>query len=347
MITSADLAKLRIHRTIFHDVPNKPRNKAISEPILADLETQIDAAREDMLRIRMTQVLGSRSSYPIKFAEGTGSPVPAEVRSYTTGSNTSDQFIEMSKRLALFLFEQHTGAISPGLLCVIEVTSGDRRGLALLKLERERGAELKFLKKDGKRIVDMSVIDDLILTDGTRLFKTALFIRTGTGDDAFKIAACDSQRTIVTSDDVARFWLRFLGCVVFEEPRVTTQKWFEASISFANEQISDAVIKNDFYQHVHSELTSNRKTVSPRKFIEDYVPSKYRQAYQEFLADSGVSVHSFDKDIADINGRLRRRSFHTAKGAVVTVPEDEAQLVEVERQRIVVNDELRSVDHHQ
>src|ERR1700758_3467183 len=121
MITGADLAKLKIQRTIFHDVPNKPKKTTLA-PILADLETQVDAKREDMLRLRMIQVLGSKSSYPIKFASGTGSSVPPEVRSYTTGASTSPQFIDMSKRLAMFLFEQHTGAISPGLLCVMDVT---------------------------------------------------------------------------------------------------------------------------------------------------------------------------------------------------------------------------------
>jgi len=344
MITGADLAKLKIHRTIFHDVPNKPK-KATLEPTLADLETQIDAKREDMLRVRMIQVLGSKSSYPIKFASGTGSSVPTEVRTYTSGSNKSDQFVEMSKRLALFLFEQHTGVISPGLLCVMEVTVGGRRGLTLLKLERERGAELKFRKMDGKRIVDMSVIDDLILTDGTRLFKTALFVRTGNDDDDFNITACDSQRTIVTSDDVARFWLRFLGCTVLEEPRVATQKWFEASIRFANEQITDAIIKNDFYDHIQSELKSSRRTVSPKKFLEDCLPEGYHNAYQQSLSESGVTLHAFEKDIADIKGRLRRRAFHTSKGAIVTVPEEEAELVVIEDQRIIVNDQLLSVDH--
>src|SRR5260370_3898980 len=97
-------------------------------------------------------------------------------------------------------------------------------------------------------------------------------------------AANDRQRTIVTSDDVERFWLRFLGCTVFEEPRVATQKWFEASIRFANERVADPVVKNDLYEHIQSELKSSRKTVSPKKFVEDYLPEPYHKAYGEFLS---------------------------------------------------------------
>jgi hypothetical protein len=48
MITGADLAGLKIVRTIFHDVPNRPRNFE-GKPMLADLETRVDARREYIL----------------------------------------------------------------------------------------------------------------------------------------------------------------------------------------------------------------------------------------------------------------------------------------------------------
>lgn len=254
------------------------------------------------------------------------------------------QFVEMSKRLAAFLFEQHTGATSPGLLCVIDVASGSRSGLVLLKLEREEGAELKPREENGKRVFDMSLLDNLILTEGTRLFKTALFLRTGPEADDFEAAACDSQWTVATSSDVARFWLRFLGCRFVEEPRVSTEKWFEATIQFANEHVADPVVKNDLYEHLHSELKSNRKTVSPRKFIEECLPDSYRTSYEGLLTSRGVSLQAFPKDIADIKNRLRKRAYHTEKGVSVIVPEEQAEVVEVAKQRIVVHDQLASVD---
>jgi hypothetical protein len=297
-----------------------------------------------MLRRRLIQVLGSKSAYPVEFASDTGSRVPEEVRSYTANTGTPEQFVNMSKRLATFLFEQHTGATSPGLLCVMDVVSGTHQGLVLLKLEREQGAELKFREENGKRVFDMSVLDNLILTEGTRLFKTGLFLRTGPNDEDFEAAACDSQWTVVTSGDVARFWLRYLGCRFTEEPRVSTEKWFEATVRFANDEVADPIVKNDLYEHLHSELKSNRKTVSPKKFIEDCVPDKYRKAYENFLTERGVSLHEFHKDITDIKGRLRRRAYHTEKGVSITVPEEQVQLVEVAKRQIVVNDQLISID---
>jgi hypothetical protein len=343
MIESTDLAKLKVRRIIFHDVPKRPKGTSV-KPVLSDLETRIDATRAEMLRLRMVRVLNSKSAYPVEFIPDTGSRVPDEVRGYTAGAPSSEEFVEMSRRLAMFLFEQHTGAISPGLLCVIDVVSGGRPGLALLKLEREQGAELELREVGGKRTYDMSVLDNLILTDGTRLFKTGLFIRTGADDFEFKAAACDTQLNVVSSSDLAHFWLRYLGCRFTEEPRVSTERWFEATISFVNERVTDPVVKNDLYEHIHSELKSTRRSVSPRKFVEDCLPDTYRKRYEEFLKERSLSLHAFQKDTADIANRLRRRSFHTAKGVSVTVPEEEAQLVEVAKQRIVVHDELLTID---
>lgn len=343
MITSEDLAKLTIRRIIFHDVPKRAKGIDL-EPVLADLETVADARRSEMLRRRMVQTLASRSAYPIEFSPDTGSKVPQEVRSYTGSDTSSDEFVSMSRRLAMFLFEQHTGATSPGLLCVIDVSSGGRNGLALLKLEREEGAQLHFREQNGKRVFDMSVLDNLILTEGTRLFKTGIFLRSGMNDDDFVAAACDSQWTVVTSSDVARFWLRYLGCRFIEEPRVTTEKWFEATVGFANEVVTDPVNKCDLYEHLYSELKSTRKTVSPKKFIEDCVPETYRKPYEDYLKQRNISLQAFHKDIADIDRRLRRRLYHTEKGVSVAVPEAEIELVEVDNHKLVVHDRVIGVD---
>ena len=72
---------------------------------------------------------------------------------------------------------------------------------------------------------DMSVLDNLVLTDGTRLFKSAFFLRVGKGDDDFRSVVCDSQLHVTASSEMARFWLRFLGCQFQVAPRVATQRF--------------------------------------------------------------------------------------------------------------------------
>src|SRR5260221_11735664 len=325
MITGADLARIRIVRTIFHDVPNRPRNYE-GKPTLADLETTIDARREYILRTRVTQVLGSKQAYAVRFSGAPVTEVPKEIRAFTSQVHPGEEFVQMSRRLANDLFAQHTGATSPGLLCVMAVAAGAKSGVAVLKLERQEGAEIKFGGGEGKKGFDIDVLENLILTEDTRLFKSALFLRHGPGDDDFDLGACDSQGP----EDVARFWLTYLGCVLAEEPRIMTRRWFDASVEFANAHILDPVAKNDFYEHLHSELKSNRKKVSPRDFIEQCLPKAMRVPYQDFLQQEEISLQAFTKDVVEIKNRLRRKSLHTKRGISVIVPEDEEARVNVE-----------------
>ena len=343
MIKADDLARLKIKRAIFHDVPSRPKAEG-GEPILADLETKISGDKARILYKRITQVLGSKHAYAMHFAAVPATQVPAELRAFTSKQHTSEEFVAMSRNLANYLYAQHTGATSPGLLCVMEVTIGPKNGVAILKLERQEGAEIKFSGKEGSRVFDFDVLENLILTDKTRLFKSALFIRTGPGSDDFSSSGCDSQGP-GTSEDVARFWMTYLGCQLAEEPRVSTRKWFDASLAFANEEISDAVAKNTFYEHIHSELKSNRRNVSPRQFLEDCVEPELRVSYQHFLEKHNVSLQAFTKEISEIKTRLRRKSLHTARGISVTVPENEDNLVKVNAEQIVVQDQLVSIDH--
>src|SRR5216683_1992055 len=131
MITSADLARLKIKRTIFHDVPNRPKGVETT-PVLADLETKIDGSKGKILYDRITQVLGSKHAYAMQFSATPATKVPAEVRAFTNKEHSSEQFVAMSRELANQLHALHTGATSSGLLCVMHVVVGAKNGLAIL-----------------------------------------------------------------------------------------------------------------------------------------------------------------------------------------------------------------------
>lgn len=343
VMTSEDLARLKIRRIVFHDIPNNIRG-GNKKPVFSDELTAIDVERADMLKNRLTRALGSKAAYPVEFDADTSSPLPAIVQKCTDGTVGNPAFIAATRQAGQYLFDIHTGNISPGLLCVVDVASESNSGLAILKLEREKGAELEM--KDlggGHRTFEMSVLDNLVLTDGTRLFKSALFLNLG--NDKFRITCCDSQAGVASSADVARFWMKFLGCAFTEAPRVRTQRWFDATIQFMNEYVTDAIEKNDLYEHVVSELKSNKKNVSPKQFIEDFMPDAYVKPYTAHLNKAGVSLHQFHKDTVDIASRLKRRAFHTAKGVTVTAPADQPELVQVKATQIVVQDKLSSVSN--
>jgi hypothetical protein len=83
MLTAADLARLKIKRAVFHDVPDHP--KAVeTNPVLADLEMKIDAGKARILYGRITQVLGSKHAYGMRF-----SAAPSTIITYLRKSGLS------------------------------------------------------------------------------------------------------------------------------------------------------------------------------------------------------------------------------------------------------------------
>jgi hypothetical protein len=339
-----NLPQLSVTRAIFHDIPTKNRLAPNASPVLCDIETPLAPKQKSHLRSRLIRVLASRLAYPVVFSPVMASPVPRHVRTFTLTPNAT-AFVPLSRDIAGFLFEQQRGAVSPGLLCVLEVAVAAQPGIVLMKLEREEGAQLLLKGVPGQQTFDMSVLNNLVLTDGTRSFKTAAFIRTGADEDDFDAVACDEQLRPAASTDMAKFWLRFLGCDFVLDPRIATQRFYDAALDFINDRITDPVAKNDLYEHLHSQLKSPGRQLAPRQFARDFIPTELRQQFEGHLTVQGVVLAAFAKDLADIERRLRRSHYTTSQGAVVSVPSDKADLVDVQRHKIVVSDTLQKVDH--
>jgi hypothetical protein len=342
VITSDDLATTVIRHVIFHDVPQRVRDGG-AKPQLSDIETKVDSSQKNHLKTKLTRVLNSTKAYPVQFSEATASPVPKQVRLLTKSAHNSKNFIDASRELANYLFEQHTGATSSGLLCVIDAASASNSSLILMKLERERGAQLELSGKAGEKTFAMSVLNDLVLTDGTRLFKTAMFIRTGSGDDDFRASACDDQYNVLAADDLAKFWMRFLGCTFLIEPRVATQRFFETTLDFISNAVTEPTIKSDLYDHLQSQMKSKVKTFAPQTFIQEYVPKEYQQPYREYLEENNIPLDAFRKDTEDIQSSLQRRAYRTTKGGIISVPADVADIIEIRPEDILVKDTVAKV----
>ncbi len=337
-----DLATLTIRQVIFHDVPHNPKGQT-APPILADDVTDLDPQRKGHLRNKLIQVLGSKHAYPIVFDIETRSPVPEQVRAFTLQDADVDQFVAMSQVLAKYLSELQHGAISSGLLCAMDVSCGGLAGIVLMKLEREEGAQLELTDHAGKKAFDLDMLDNLVLTRGTKLFKAALFLRTGSDDGDFRSTACDSQTRVTASDEMAVFWLRFLGAGFTVAPRIATQRFYDAALNFINTTVSNPVQKEELFEHLQSQIKSPQKTFSPKSFIHDYVPAKLKVEFTEHLKTAN-SLNTFRKDVSDIGSRLRTSAYLTAHGVRVSVPAENAEMVNVSADQIIVNDLLVSIN---
>jgi hypothetical protein len=172
-----------------------------------------------------------------------------------------------------------------------------------------------------------------------------MFARTGADDDDFVAVCCDDQSRVTASSDMAKFWLRFLGCRVTLEPKVATERFYDSTVRFINENITDPVAKTDLYEHLHSQLKSAKREFVPKSFIADFIPNDFQKEFAKYLEAANIPLTAFTKDLSDIDGRIRRHSYRTKRGAVLTVPSDQvSELIDVESERIVVKDQLVSIN---
>jgi len=341
LINRDKLATLQIRKVIFHDVPRRFRGE-VQTPTLSEVECAIDPAKIALLKEKLVRVLASSSAYDLELQPQPESSVPKLVRDAILGSLAGSNFVTVSQSMASALLEHQPGSASAGLLAVVTCTLGGQHGLALLKLEREEGAQLKLSSRDGKKTFEMDVLADLVLTDGTKLFKAALFAPTGL-EDGIAVLACDGQRSYTWTDELAQFWIRFLGCKLREAPRITTKKFFDATLHYINESVSEPEVKNDLYDTIVSEMKSQKRVFAPKKFIEDYIPAEHGEPFREHLEQQNISMKQFHVDTSEIKSHLKRRSLLTSAGVRITVPAEANEIVDVQATHVVISDTVTSV----
>jgi hypothetical protein len=326
MKTNVSLIQLRIRRIIFHDVPHRRRGSDDPGPALSEIESSIDQQFASFIKDRIVTNVQSSHAFDVTFDPESQTPLPDMIRTLTTPSGR-DQFVGISQKMAVHLFNMQDGTNPAGLLAVVDVTIGGHPALGIIKIEREEGGRLiPDVSTDGKKTFSTTVLNDLILTEGTKFFKNALFIRTGTGEADFDAAVCDNQTRPGGEIEVAQFFLRrFLGCKFAEQPPVTTKRYFEVVCDFINDRVDDPEQKYECYNHLFSQLTSQTGTANPKKFKSDCLPLNLRAEFTEYLEERRVPLSTFPVDTSLIHAQLKRKLIHTKSDIMVSVPSREAE----------------------
>ncbi len=301
----------------------------------------------------MVQALGSSKALDVVFRAGTQSPIPTLIREYTLAPG-EEKFIPLSWTIARYLLETQALVSPEGILAVLECVVEGCRAIAILKIEREDGGRLTPDVHDGKKTFKYEVLEDLILTEGTKFFKNGLFIRRGPDDgpEPFEAGVCDNQHSNPYGVQVATYFLEnFLGCQLTEDPKVVTKRFFESTQDFVNKHIADPVIRDDVYEHLRSQLKSEAPTLSPYDFADNFMPLEQRQEYVAFLEARSIPNIAIVKDLSGIASQLRRKAYHTRGGVTITVPANKEELVSLSQDEaghtiITVRDEIKRIDGH-
>lgn len=328
---------LTIFRGIFHFVPVKKRGQENVAPTLMPEETPLDNESRHLMQDRAKRsLLSPTHSYDAEFNPNNITPVKGLVEAFFINP-TTENFINTSQEVARSLFTVQKGSVSPGLLCMLDCRLGEHPAVAIVKLENETGSRLFEVREQGHHHFQMQVLKDLFLTEGTRVFKSALF-KMGSAETPMRILVCDDQRGNVRDYELARFFLeQFLGCKRIESGQLLTKRFYNSTVEFLNTKVTNPVERNDLYDDLTSQLRRQKRRFDVMEFARDFVPKPLKDPFVEFMRSQNLP-DAFDRDTSEINKFIYRKQIRTEHNIHIKIPEDARELVHVEKTRIIIND---------
>ena len=186
--TMQDLTFLKIDKLIIHELPKHQAKDGVLSDAVTPLTPPVRHFFEERIRASLRD-----AGLPSDFVSGHSSPVPAQVEQLLAQQKPSEKaVVDSSRTIASHLFKIQTGVHSEGLIGLAACSLQTARGLAIIKLEHEEGVRAKLKGPKGSQHFEIEILDDLMLTKHTRVFKVALFAAEPGG--SVKGLVCDSQR---------------------------------------------------------------------------------------------------------------------------------------------------------
>lgn len=338
-----DIGRLEIDSIIVHEVPLRQSTREEKNLFFSEVESPLTIENKNFFRERVTRSLSS-SAFDVMFDPEATSPVPNFI--FQLLYQTSHNFVDFSQKIARHLYSCQNLSNSPGLLAIMRAHVGVSQVLSILKLEKEEGVRVHQEEIDGQKTFAIEQFSDLMMTDGTRVFKIGLFFNLDSESETIQGRVSDKQQGY--SGGISDFFLsKFLGCKLVEAPMITTKNFFDSTERFINQELSDSQKKADYSIALLATLKSQESIVKPRLFANQYMEVADRQKYIQFLSEDGIPTREFQKDTSKIKNHIRKVQMEFQSGVILlgspeTLEENiKVTSLEDERIRIELEDKLK------
>lgn len=303
MAKRIDLSSILIERIIVHDIPKHLKDSLDVAPNYSSNESKLSDGMRLFFKDKLVQALGSDKAFKICFDDSKESPISWIVEQIL--KSKGKEHVERSKAIAKHLFEIQVGSNAAGILVVIFGKVDDFNTCAILKLEMDKGAQLVL--DPTTRSYDIEEVHNLMLTQKTKIFKVAMFILRENFSAKYDGIIMDYQIDIKAKKEVTTWFIeKFLGCIAFEDPKITTQKFYNLTRSYIDTH-DDPIKKAKYLQDLNSYVQKNTKTISAKEFADDYlVDTPDRNNYKNFLESKKFKFTTFQKDLTQINRQVKK-----------------------------------------
>ena len=308
-MATIDTSLLEINKIIIHDVPKHKMGDTSIPPIFSEHESEISDVLRLLFKEKISSALQRNTAFRISYATNNSS-VPLFISKIMQNGN---DFISLSRQITQRLYDIQKGNNSAGIVMIIFATIKNYPICVILKLERDKGAQLKL---DAiTKTFNATAIENLMLTEKSRMYKVALFVRQSDFNVQFDGMIFDFQNNINNKKDLNTFFMDdFLGCKPFQDPRTTTKKFYELTYAFID-TVEDPIVKTKYFTDLNSYLQKNQPTISPEEFAQDYFQdTQHKNDYKTFLTQKEFSFESFVKDTDLVNAKIKKLSIDFVNG---------------------------------
>lgn len=315
----ADFGTLKVDQVIMHRVPKgSPAPGAPDAIDYSEAPIELSAVDKGFIQLRLREALAGRAR-PVIEDPDAGSTAPDLVRSLLAGTG---DLVADSATLARGLHERQKWVSPIGLVMVITGELDGEASLIIAKMEHEEGMRVQPTSTvDGKRTYKAEYLKDLILGEGTQVFKVGVFKKSGAqAGKSLAGMVVDAQQA---GGAVAIYFVEFLGCMFTQRADVLTEKFFKETQRFIHRASKGDPEKTAEYEiALLSEMQSGARRLVPEGFAQLHLRKEDRDNYLDAMSSAGLPVKGFPKANDLVQSTIRRLKVQTARGATVFVPPD-------------------------
>lgn len=235
--------------------------------------------------------------------------------------DTDGAFIKSSFDIAKKLDDAQTRASYPdGIVVIFNGTCNynpPREFIGVIKAETHSGYEKLKDSKTGR--ISLKYINEVVLTPGTKLYKTAAFMkkRNYNKDETdlnknWEVWVSDSQVSGSDGKAASDYFLKaFLGFTYPETSARKTKAFYETTMSYIESLDLDAEQKNNYMNALTTYMKVDKSNIIyPLDFALKYFEDDHKTEYKDFLEEHDVDTDSIVKDIEHIKSKLKFRRLH-------------------------------------
>lgn len=314
VMATFDAGSFKPVEVIMHPVP-KGRAPQDGSDTIRYSEAPIAFTGEDraFIQARLRRTMGGYAR-PVVIDGSSDSPIPKIVSELLSSST---ELVAHSCTIARNLHLQQKAVSPDGLIMTVIGTVANRRCVVIAKMEHQEGMRVEqTTNSDGKRTFKAQHLKDLILGDGTRVFKLGVFVDTEEGVVEGHVVD-DQQRY----GGVADYFIHFLGCIFQQQADVQTETFLNAAQKFFTQRTEEDPEKNATYEiALLAEMQSSSGTINPENFALNHLDEDDQDLFLQRLRDNGIPTKSFSKDTALVKSKIRRMRISTNRGADIYAP---------------------------